>query len=99
MRVLIPYRRTGVPRAAALLLGRMSAMVGALAWGAGPAGAQDGRAEGQELRSLMALDLAALGRLQVFSASRELTSIEQSPSVVTLITAEETRRRGYKRLQ
>ncbi|MEJ2426439.1 MAG: TonB-dependent receptor, partial [Candidatus Thiodiazotropha sp.] len=50
------------------------------------------------IRELLSLDLAALGGVQVYTASRELTSIEESPSIVTVITAEEIRRRGYRNL-
>jgi len=97
MTVLAPFHRVErFPATAAWF--RFLATAGALSLGACPAGAQDDSAGREQVRSLMGLDLAALGRLQVFSASRELTSIEQSPSVVTLITAEEIRRRGYKRL-
>jgi outer membrane receptor for ferrienterochelin and colicin len=97
MTVLTPFHRVERLSATAAWC-RCLATAGALALGAFSAGAQDDSAGRQQLRSLMALDLAELGRLQVFSASRELTSIEQSPSVVTLITAEEIRRREYKRL-
>ena len=98
MSIFAPCFRPPTARAASVLFQLMASAAGALALGVGPAGAQDNDAAGAQVRSLIGLDLAALGRLQVFSASRELTSLEQAPSVVTLITAEEIRRRGYKRL-
>jgi outer membrane receptor protein involved in Fe transport len=45
------------------------------------------------------LTLEQLGQVQVFTASRSLTSVEKAPSIVTVITAEEIRHRGYKNLQ
>jgi|GEM_PF-3317313 len=49
------------------------------------------------MQELLALDLSALGE-QVYTANRELTSIEEAPSVVTLITAEQIERQGLKNL-
>lgn len=48
--------------------------------------------------SLLNMDLASLGELQVYTASRELTSIERSPSVVSVITAEQIKNRGLTTL-
>ena len=49
-----------------------------------------------DLATLLEMDLEALGGVQVYTASRELTSIEEAPSVVTVITADEILRRGYR---
>lgn len=47
---------------------------------------------------LLDMELAALGSLQVYTPSRELTSIEKAPSVVTVITARQIERQGLKSL-
>jgi outer membrane receptor for ferrienterochelin and colicin len=44
------------------------------------------------------LTLEQLGAVQFYSASRRLTSIDMAPSVVTVVTSEEIKRRGYKTL-
>lgn len=43
--------------------------------------------------------LEQLGHIQVYTASRSMTLVEKAPSIVTVITAEEIRQRGYKNLQ
>ena len=48
--------------------------------------------------SILDMDLATLGEIQVYTASRELTSIERSPSVVSVITAQEIKNRGLTTL-
>jgi outer membrane receptor for ferrienterochelin and colicin len=53
----------------------------------------------KQILELLSKELAALGQLEVYTASRELTSIEEAPSVVTVITAEEIRQRGYRSLK
>jgi outer membrane receptor protein involved in Fe transport len=44
------------------------------------------------------LTLEQLGAVQFYSASRRLTDIDKAPSVVTVVTSEEIKRRGYKTL-
>lgn len=61
--------------------------------------AQDSSNTDPIMEELLSMDLAALGQLQVYTASRELTSIEEAPSVVTVITADEIRRRGHKNMR
>jgi len=61
--------------------------------------AESGTQTVTDLASLLAMDLESLGSVQVFTASRELTDIEEAPSVVTVITAEEIRQRGHRTLK
>jgi len=42
--------------------------------------------------------LEQLGKIEVYTASRTLTSVEKAPSVITVVTAEEINSRGYKTL-
>jgi len=51
-----------------------------------------------DLASLLSLDLEKLGQVQVFTAERKLTPIEEAPSVVSVITAEQIKRQGLKSL-
>ncbi len=51
-----------------------------------------------DLASLLELDLEKLGQVQVFTAERKLTPIEEAPSVVSVITAEQIKRQGLKSL-
>ncbi len=44
------------------------------------------------------LTLEQLAEVRVYSASRRLTSIDKAPSVVTVVTDEDIKRRGYKTL-
>jgi len=44
------------------------------------------------------LTLEQLGEVQFYSASRRLTSIDLAPSIVSVVTSEEIKRRGYKTL-
>lgn len=44
------------------------------------------------------LTLEQLGQVQFYSASRRLTSIDMAPSVVTVVTDADIKRRGYKTL-
>ena len=60
--------------------------------------AQSESATDPVMAELLSIDLAALGELQVFTASRELTPVEESPSVVSIITAEEIKQQGLKSL-
>ena len=55
--------------------------------------------DGQDLSNLLEMDLKQLGRLEVFTASRELIPIEEAPSVITIITADEIRRCGLKNIK
>ncbi|GGK73682.1 TonB-dependent receptor plug domain-containing protein [Amphritea balenae] len=50
-------------------------------------------------RNLLSMDLMALASVQVYTASREWTPIHEAPSVVTVITDEDIRRRGYHNLK
>ena len=45
------------------------------------------------------LTLEQLGNIEVYTASRSMTLVEKAPSIVTVITSEEIRRRGYRNLQ
>lgn len=60
--------------------------------------AESGPETTTDLARLLAMDLAALGKVQVFTADRELTAIEEAPSVITLITAEQIQQQGLKSL-
>ena len=51
-----------------------------------------------KLSELLQLSLAELQTIQVYTASRDLTSIEEAPSVMTVITAEQIKRQGLKTL-
>lgn len=51
------------------------------------------------MQQLLSLDLAALGDAKVYTASRESTSITDAPAIITVITAEEIRRNGYRNLR
>ncbi len=44
------------------------------------------------------MDIVELSQVLVYTASRRLTSVELAPSVVTVITADDIARRGYKTL-
>lgn len=44
------------------------------------------------------LTLEQLGKVQIYSASRRLSSIDMAPSVVTVVTDADIKRRGYKTL-
>jgi len=44
------------------------------------------------------MDIVELSQVLVYTASRRLTSVELAPSVVTVITADDIARRGYKSL-
>lgn len=44
------------------------------------------------------IDLSDLSKVQVYTASRELTPLKLAPSVVSVITAEEIKNRGYSSL-
>lgn len=44
------------------------------------------------------LTLEQLGQVQFYSASRRLTSIDMAPSIVTVVTDADIKRRGYKTL-
>lgn len=48
--------------------------------------------------SMLDMDLAALGDLHVYTASRYITDVSQTPAVTTVITAEDIQRRGYRSL-
>jgi outer membrane receptor protein involved in Fe transport len=60
--------------------------------------AESGPESPANLASLLEMDLAALATIQIFSASRELTDIELAPASVTVITADDIKRRGNKTL-
>jgi outer membrane receptor for ferrienterochelin and colicin len=45
------------------------------------------------------LDIEELLNIQVYTASRDLSPIEQASSVITVISAEEIRQRGYKSIK
>jgi outer membrane receptor for ferrienterochelin and colicin len=60
--------------------------------------AENGTQSVDELASLLALDLEKLGQVQVFTAERKLSPIEEAPSVVSVITAEQIKRQGLKSL-
>ncbi len=49
-------------------------------------------------RKLLDMDLAELRDVQTYTASRGLTFLEEAPSVVTVITAEQIERQGLKSL-
>ncbi|MEJ2453503.1 MAG: TonB-dependent receptor [Candidatus Thiodiazotropha sp.] len=51
------------------------------------------------MQELLNLDLATLSEMKVYTASREPTSIADAPSIITVITAEEIRRHGYRNLR
>lgn len=61
--------------------------------------AESGSETPTDLARLLALDLAALGNVQVYTASRSLTDIDKAPSVVTLITRDQIERHGYQNLR
>jgi outer membrane receptor for ferrienterochelin and colicin len=60
--------------------------------------AESGPETPTDLARLLAMDLATLGTIQVFTANRQLTSIEEAPSVISVITAEQIERQGLKSL-
>ncbi len=48
--------------------------------------------------NLSELSLEQLGQVQFYSASRRLTAIDMAPSIVTVVTDADIKRRGYKTL-
>lgn len=49
-----------------------------------------------DVQELLALDLSSLSSVQAYTVSRSVTTIDAAPSIVTVITAEEILRRGYR---
>lgn len=54
--------------------------------------------QAQRDQDLMSMPIEALGRVQVYSASRHLEDVRKAPSSVSIITAEEIRRYGWRTL-
>ncbi len=54
--------------------------------------------EKSSLKSLLSMNLEMLGQVQIYTANRELTPIEEAPSGVSVITAEQIERQGLKSL-
>lgn len=52
----------------------------------------------EQTMALLGMDLASLGDLKFYTASRSATDIDLAPSAVTVITADEIERRGYRTL-
>jgi outer membrane receptor for ferrienterochelin and colicin len=51
------------------------------------------------MKSLLSKDLAALGKLEIYTTSRSATRAEDTLGVVTIITAEDIARKGYNSVQ
>jgi outer membrane receptor for ferrienterochelin and colicin len=49
-----------------------------------------------ELTNLLSMDLESLSKVQIYSANRKITNIEQTSAIITVITAEDIARRGYR---